>query len=92
MNGPTISWVQPPSNVCALKTERLVVVADSTKKVSRVVFTDNGKRVGVDKGTAVYAVTWKTGKLKKGKHALLATIVDAGGRKAAAGRTVRVCK
>jgi subtilisin family serine protease len=93
VNGPTISWVQPPSNVCALKTERLVVVADSTKKVSRVVFTDNGKRVGVvRKGTAVYAVTWKTGKLKKGKHVLLATIVDAGGRKAAAGRTVRVCR
>jgi hypothetical protein len=71
----------------------LVVVADSTKKVKQVVFSDNGKRIGADKtGSEVSAVTWKTSKLKKGKHKLLATVTDAAGHKAAAGRTIRICK
>ena len=93
VNGPTVTWVEPPANVCAFKNDRLIVVADSTKKVKRVTFTDNGKRVGVDKtGSGIYSVTWKTAKLKKGKHKLLATVTDAAGRKAAAGRVLRVCK
>jgi len=27
VNGPTVTWIQPPAHVCALKSERLVVVA-----------------------------------------------------------------
>jgi hypothetical protein len=93
VNGPTVTWVQPPARVCALKNERLVVVADSTKKVKQVVFTDNGARIGVDKkGSGVYSFTWKTAKLKQGTHNLLATVTDAAGRKASAGRVLRVCK
>jgi minor extracellular serine protease Vpr len=92
VNGPTVTWIQPPSNVCALKTERLIVVGESTAKVRNVTFTDNGKRVGVARtGNGVYSVTWKTAALKKGTHKLLARVVDARGRTAAAGRTVRVC-
>ena len=49
VNGPTVTWIEPPAHVCALKNDRLVVVADSTKKVKQVAFTDNGKRIGVDK-------------------------------------------
>jgi hypothetical protein len=94
VNGPTVTWIEPPAGVCALKSDALIVVAESTKTVKQVVFTDNGKRVGVDKSGpgGVYSVAWKTAKLKKGTHHLLATIVDAAGRKAAAGRAVRVCK
>jgi hypothetical protein len=93
VNGPTVTWVEPPAHVCALKNDRLVVVADSTKKVKQVTFSDNGKRVGVDKtGTAVYAITWHTAKLKQGTHKLLATVTDAAGREAAAGRVLKVCK
>jgi hypothetical protein len=93
VNGPTVTWIEPPARVCALTNDRLIVVADSTKKVKQVAFTDNGKRIGVDKaGTGVYAVSWKTGKLKKGTHKLLATVTDAAGRKAAAGRVLKVCK
>ena len=93
VNGPTVTWIEPPAHVCAFKTERLVVAADSTKKVKQVAFTDNGKRVGVAKtGSGVYAVTWKTAKLKTGTHKLLATVTDAAGRSAAAGRVVKVCK
>jgi hypothetical protein len=93
VNGPTVTWVQPPANVCAVKNDRLVVIADSTKKVKQVAFTDNGTRVGVAKtGNGVYSIAWKTAKLKKGKHNLLATVTDAAGHKAAASRVLRVCK
>ena len=93
VDGPTVTWVEPPARVCAFKSDRLVVVADSTKKVKQVAFTDNGKRIGVDKkGSGVYAISWKTAKLKKGTHKLLATVTDAAGRTAAAGRVLKVCK
>jgi subtilisin family serine protease len=93
VNGPTVTWVQPPANVCALTNDRLIVIADSTKQVKQVVFTDNGKRIAVDKtGNGVYSIAWKTAKLKKGKHNLLATVTDAAGHKAAASRVIRVCK
>jgi len=70
-----------------------VVVADSTKKVRKVTFTDGGKRIGVDRsGGGVYSVTWKTGTLAKRTHKLLATVTDAAGRTAAAGRVLKVCK
>jgi hypothetical protein len=93
VNGPTVTWVEPPANVCAFKNDRLIVVADSTKKVKQVAFTDNGKRIGVDKRSAdIFSVAWKTAKLKKGKHTLVATVTDAAGRKAAAGRVIKVCK
>jgi minor extracellular serine protease Vpr len=93
VNGPTVTWVTPPARVCALKSDRLVVVAGSTKKIKQVAFSDNGKRIGVDKtGTGVYSISWKTAKLKKGTHKLLATVTDAAGRNAASGRVLKVCK
>jgi len=88
-----VTWVEPPAHVCEFANDRLIVVADSTKKVKQVAFTDNGKRIGVDKtGTGVYSLSWKTAKLKKGAHKLLATVTDAAGRTAAAGRVLKVCK
>ena len=79
--------------MCAAKSEGLLVVADSTTKVSQVVFSDNGRPIGVDKaGRGVYSVTWHTSKLKRGVHRLTATVVDGSGRKAAAGRQLRICK
>jgi hypothetical protein len=93
VNGPTVTWIDPPAQVCALKNDQLVVVAGSTKKVKQVAFTDNGKRIAVDKtGADVYTASWKTAKLKAGTHKLLATVTDAAGRKAAAGRVLKVCK
>jgi hypothetical protein len=93
VNGPTVTWIEPPSNVCALTNDRLIVVADSTKKVKQVAFTDNGKRIGVDKnGNGIYSIAWKTAKLKKGSHKLLAIVTDAAGHKAGAGRVLKVCK
>jgi hypothetical protein len=93
VSGPTVTWIEPPAHLCALKNDRLVVVAGSTKKVEQVAFTDNGKRIAVDKtGSGVYSVPWKTANLKKGTHKLMATVTDAAGRQAAAGRVLKVCK
>jgi hypothetical protein len=94
VNGPALTWLAPPSNQCALKSDELAVIATSTKKVKQVTFTVDGKRVGVDRNgrAGIYSHSWKTAKLQKGKHHLVAMLVDAAGRKAAAGRTVRVCK
>ena len=93
VKGPTITWIEPPAHVCALKNDRLVVVADSTTKLRRVAFRDNGRQIGVDRtGQGVYSIDWKTAGLKKGTHRLLATVTDASGRKAAAGRVLRVCR
>ena len=60
------------------------MTATSTKKVTSVVFTDDGKRVGVDKAGSggVYSVAWHTAKLTKGKHTVTATVVDAAGQSA----------
>ena len=94
VNGPTVTWIEPPAHVCALKNDRLVVVAGSNKRVKDVTFRDNGKRIGTDKsgGDGVYTIAWKTGKLKKGVHLLTATLRDSAGHRVAAGRRFRVCK
>jgi minor extracellular serine protease Vpr len=94
VNGPTVTWIEPPAHVCAFKNDRLVVVAQSTGKVREVVFSDGKHRIGADKSGpgGVFAIDWKTAHLKKGVHRLLATVVDSAGRKAAAGRQLKICK
>ncbi len=94
VNGPTVTWIEPPAHVCALKNDRLVVVGGSNRRVKEVTFRDNGKRIGADKGggDGLYTIAWKTGKLKKGVHHLTATLRDSAGHRVAAGRKFRVCK
>ncbi len=94
VNGPAVTWIEPPANSCAVTHDRLITAADSTTKVTQVVFTVDGRRVGVDRkgSSGIYSVPWNTTKLKRGSYRLVATVSDAAGRSAAAGRTVRVCK
>ena len=95
VNGPTVTWVEPPAHVCALTSDRLVVVADSTKKVKQVAFTDNGKRIGVDKtGDGVYSLSWKTAKpeARRAPPDRNGARHEAAGRTATAGRVIKVCK
>jgi minor extracellular serine protease Vpr len=94
VNGPTVTWIEPPAHVCAAKTEGLLVVAGSTAKVAEVTFRDNGRVIGIDKAGPgdVYSTTWRTGKLKRGVHRLTATVLDRAGHKAAAGRQFRICR
>jgi len=94
VNGPTVSWVEPPASVCALKQDALVVVAESTSAVSKVVFRDGGKQIAVDtKGPGgVFRATWVTTKLSKGVRHLTATVYDSKGRTATAGRRLKICR
>jgi subtilisin family serine protease len=94
VNGPTVTWVEPPSHVCALKRERLVVVAGSTTPVEKVVFKDGPRTVGVDrKGPGgVFVATWSAASSKKGPHHMTATVLDRSGRSAVAGRSLRICR
>jgi len=94
VDGPTITWLEPPAGVCALRKDRLVVTADSTKKVKNVTFTDGLKRIGVvTTGTGgIYATPWKTTGLVKGMHHLLATVTDAAGKQASAVLDLKICK
>jgi subtilisin family serine protease len=94
VDGPTVTWLSPPADACTLKRDRVTVLAGSTKKVKQVAFTVDGKKIGVARSgpSGIYSLAWKTAKLKKGKHHLTATVTDAAGRTAAAGRDVRVCK
>ena len=94
VDGPTVTWIEPPARVCALKRDSLVVVAASTSSVREVIFRDGGRTIGVDtRGPGgIYSTTWKTGTLKKGVRHLTATVVDAKGRSAAAGRRLKICQ
>jgi subtilisin family serine protease len=92
--GPTVSWLAPPANVCAAKTEQLAVIGGAVKKVKQVAFTLDGKRIGVDKSgpLGIFSSTWKTGKVAKGSHVLVATLTDASGTTAASSRKIKICK
>jgi subtilisin family serine protease len=92
VNGPTVTWLAPQAHACVAKPEHLLVVAGSTVAVRKVVFRDNGKKIGTRAGSLAFELTWRESHAKKGVHRLTATVVDARGRTATAGRTVRVCK
>jgi hypothetical protein len=94
VNGPTVTWLVPGVGQClAKKQDELAVLAASTKKVTQVTFADNGKTIAVQKAGegGIYTHVFKTTGLKKGKHLLTATVLDAAGRTSIAGRGVRVC-
>ncbi|MDX6492206.1 MAG: minor extracellular serine protease Vpr, partial [Gaiellaceae bacterium] len=94
VTGPAVTWVVPDTNACVPKTARLAVVASSTTKISAVQFFDGARKIAVKrKGVLdLYFVDWKNGKAKKGKHVLRAVVVAAGGKRASATRSVRVCR
>jgi hypothetical protein len=93
VDGPAVTWIDPPANACALKHDDLTVVAGSTTKLVQAVFRDGSRTIGtVTKGPGgVYQRAWSTAGLAKGKHHLTVTVTDRSGRHASAGRTVRVC-
>jgi subtilisin family serine protease len=93
VDGPTVTWLSPPAHECVAKSERLLVVADSTAHVAKVVFRDDGHRIGVSSsGAGAYSIAWKTAHAANGRHRLTATVVDVRGRTATAGRLVKVCR
>jgi hypothetical protein len=93
VDGPAVTWIEPDANACAVKHDRLLVVAGSTTKVVNVQFFDGSHLIGTDKTGpgGVYSVPWSTGGLAKGQHHLTASVVDSSGRTAVAARQLRVC-
>jgi hypothetical protein len=93
VSGPTVTWLAPPANSCALPIDRLIVATSSTKTVTSVTFYDGKKKLKtITTGTqGLFAQDWNTKSAKKGKHVLRATARDAAGRTVSATRTMRVC-
>lgn len=94
VSGPSLTWLLPLSSQCLLKRDRLVVAAGSTRHVSRVVFTDGARRIGVARtgSGGLFEVTWSTRGLKRGKHIVTATATDEAGHSYAQRRSFRVCR
>jgi len=94
VSGPTVTWLAPPATGCSTKTDELVVATGSAKRVKQVTFADDGKTIGIDRNgpVGIFSHTWNTAKLRKGVHHLTATLVDAAGHTASAGRQVKICK
>jgi hypothetical protein len=94
VDGPAVNWLLPGAGECAAKTTRLVVTASSTKAIRQVRFLDGKTPIGTVKSGALglYALDWKTAKLKTGKHTLLAETTDAAGKVATDTVAVNVCK
>jgi minor extracellular serine protease Vpr len=89
VDGPAAAWVAPGACVA----RRLVVAASSPRRVTRVRFAIDGKRVAVaTKGTAgLWSATVKR-RLAPGRHRLDAVAVDASGSTASARRIVPACR
>jgi minor extracellular serine protease Vpr len=93
--GPTITWLTPERAGCVGRpSQRLLVAADSNKRIRRITFFDGNRRVARVNGSAaaLYASTWRTANAKKGRHTLTAVVRDAAGHQARASRSVRVCR
>jgi hypothetical protein len=93
--GPTITWLTPERAGCVGRpSQRLLVAADSNKRIRRITFFDGNKRVARVNGStaALYASTWRTANAKKGRHTLTAVVRDAAGHEARTSRGVRVCR
>jgi len=91
--GPAVTWLLPDANECAVARQPLLVTASSVRKIVRVRFLDGRKLIAVvRRGSAsLYSTTWKTARLKAGKHVLRVSAVDAAGRVAEAVRPLRIC-
>ena len=94
VRGPAVTWLTPQPRTCVGRRARLVVAASATKRIRQVRFFDGARLIGVSRrGPAgIHSVTWRTNRARRGLHMLRAAVVVQGGRRAAAGRTVRVCR
>jgi minor extracellular serine protease Vpr len=93
--GPTVTWLDPERTQCVdRRRQRLLVAADSDKRLRTLTFFDGKKRIASVPGTTaqLYASAWPTGRAKRGRHTLTVVARDAAGREARATRLVRVCR
>jgi minor extracellular serine protease Vpr len=92
--GPTVTWLLPTARACAGKAASLVVAAGSSRGVRSVAVFAERHRIAKRKGGSLglYATTWRTRKVARGRHVLRAVVTDRRGRRAQARRVVRVCR
>jgi hypothetical protein len=92
VRGPVVNWLVPRARACARRPIRLLLLADSTKRIRSVRLFDGERRFRtLRRGAAgLYATTWRP--KHRGKHVLRAVAEDAAGRTADAERTIRVCR
>ena len=91
--GTAVDWIAPVANACLEQQQRLVVAASSTRHVSLVRFTLDGRRVAVVRhaSSGLWSANVPASKLAKGRHTLRAVASDSKGAMASARRIVRVC-
>jgi minor extracellular serine protease Vpr len=94
VNRPAVTWLAPNRNACVSRTARLEIVASSPAPISSVGFFDGTRQIArVKKNVAgVYRVTWRTAKVRRGRHTLTAVASDTAGRESRSTRSLRVCK
>jgi hypothetical protein len=94
VRGTTMTWLLPRRRGCLRGNQGLLVVANTTNRISAVQFFDGRHRVGTArKGVAgLYSFVWQARTARKGLHRLRAIAVSARGRDAVASRVVRVCR
>src|SRR5436190_7729437 len=92
--GSAVDWLFPSPGACLTRPQRVVVAASSTKRVARVRFLIDGKRVAAARsgGAGLWVATFGTGSLRAGRHTLEAQVFGAHGRTASASRSVRACR
>jgi minor extracellular serine protease Vpr len=92
--GPAVTWIVPRVGACVRGKVRLVVAASSTRRITSVRFSHDGRPIArVARGTVgLYIADWATGNVRLGRHTLRAMAQDARGRRYAASLPVRVCK
>ena len=90
---PTINWLAPERDACAPARTQLLVVAGSPKKIRRVEFSVDGRRIAVDRNGpgGLFSATWRRPATPAGSYLLAAEVTDTSGAAARASRTVRVC-
>ena len=67
--GPTVTWLDPERTQCVnSRRQRLLVAADSNKRLRTLTFFDGNKRISRVAGTTaqLYVSTWPTGRAKRG--------------------------
>jgi minor extracellular serine protease Vpr len=88
--GIAVDWLVPNGNACVARRAKLEVAAEGPARLDAVRFLVDGRRAATDR-TGDQGIWASTVTLKRGRHVLVATAVDAKGSTASARRIVRVC-
>ena len=92
--GTAVDWLVPAAGACLATGQRLLVAAGSTRRITAVRFTVDGKlKAVVHRPTAgLWGTKLGTTTLRRGRHTLEAVAVDTSGRSVSERRIVSVCR